>query len=129
MNIDKYIENITQTTEGFCFKDNAAFENDFDKVCYIPEGSMERLIEMQGEGEDKTDLELIENGGAYTRNSLRQLLLEYMQDFYPHYRLEDVVENKIDVCLFQICDWRYPETILDEGCFEEDFEPSDDTED
>lgn len=129
MNIDKYIENITQTTEGFCFKDNAAFENDFDKVCYIPEGSMERLIEMQGNGEDKTDLELIENGDAYTRNSLRQLLLEYMQDYYPHYRLEDVVENKIDDCLFQICDWRYPETILDEGSFEEDFEPSDDTED
>ena len=129
MNIDKYIENITQTTEGFYFKDNAAFENDFDKVCYIPEDVMEELIEMQGNGEDKTDLELIEDCDAYTRNSLRQLLLEYMQDFYPHYRLEDVVENKIDVGLFQICDWRHPVTILGEGGFEEDFEPSDDTED
>ena len=124
-NIDKYIDNTIQTENGYCYKDDNAFDNDFDKACYIPEAGIEALEEMQIEGEDKTDLELIEDWDIYTRNSLRQLILEYMQQYDPNYRLEDVVESELDVIVFQFCDWQCPETFLNEAMIHYDYIPLD----
>lgn len=125
MNIEKYIDNAIQTDNGYCYKDDNAFDNDFDKVCYIPEACIEELEEIQSEGEDKTDTELIENWTIYTRNSLRQLILEYMQQYDPNYRLEDVVESELDVIVFQICDWQCPETFLNDSSIHYDYIPLD----
>ena len=124
-NIDKYIDNAIQTENGYCYKDDNAFDNDFDKACYIPEAGIEALEEMQIEGEDKTDPELIEDWDIYTRNSLRRLILEYMQQYDPNYRLEDVVESELDVIVFQFCDWQCPETFLNESCIQYEYIPLD----
>ena len=125
MNIEKYIDNAIQTDNGYCYKDDNAFDNDFDKACYIPESCIEEIEEMQSEGEDKTDTELIENWTIYTRNSLRQLILEYMQQYDPQFTLEDVVESEIDVVVFQFCDWQCPETFLNESEIEYEYIPLD----
>ena len=120
-NIDKYIDNAIQTENGYCFKDDNAFDTDFDKPCYVPEAGIEALEEMQIEGEDKTDLELIENWDIYTRNSLRQFILEYMQQYDPNYRLEDVVESELDVIVFKLCDWQWPITFLVDAMIQYDY--------
>lgn len=125
MNIDKYIDNVTSTDYGLIFKDNKAFDNDFDAICYVPEAGLEELEEYKSEERDFTDKELVEQYIGYSRNSLRQLILEYMQQYKPKFSLEDVVKSKIDVTVFQICDWQCLETFLGESEIEYDYIPFD----
>lgn len=125
MNIDKYIDNLTSTDCGFVFKDNKTFENDFDAICYVPEAGMEELDEYKSEERDFTDKELVERNIGYSRNSLRQLILEHMQQYDPKFSLENVVERKIDVIVFQHCNWECPETFLDESEIEFEYIPFD----
>ena len=125
MNIDKYIDNVTSTDNGYCYKDDNAFDNNFDAICYINEAGLEELGEYRSEGYDFTDKELLERCIAYSRNSLRQLILEYMQRYDPKFRLEDVVESEIDVIVFQFCDWEFPETFLGESELEFEYIPFD----
>ena len=123
MNIDKYLDNAIQTDNGYCYKDDNAFDNDFDAICYVPEAELDEFDEMQSEGKDKTDKELIESYAAYSRNSLRQVILEYMQQYNPKFTLEEVVESEIDVIVFQICDWQCPETFLNDSEIEYQYIP------
>lgn len=125
MNIDKYIDNATSTDNGFAFKDDKAFDNDFDAICYVPEAGLDELDEYKSEGKDFTDKELVERYTGYSRNSLRQLILEYMQQYDPQFTLEDVVESEIDVIVFQFCDWQCPGTFLDESELEFEYIPFD----
>ena len=112
MNIDKYIDNAEYSGNGYCYKDDNAFDNDFDAICYVPEAGIEELERMKSEGEDKTDKELIETYTAYSRNSLRKLILEYLQQYNKKFTLEEVVESEIDAITFAMCDWSCPETFL-----------------
>ena len=123
MNIDKYIDNATSTDYGFLFKDNKAFDNDFDAICYVPEAGLEELDEYKSEERDFTDKELVERYIGYSRNSLRQLILEYMQQYDPKFSMENVVERNIDVIVFQHCNWECPETFLNESELEFQYIP------
>ena len=125
MNIDKYIDNAAFTDNGFAFKDNKAFDNDFDAICYVPEAGLDELDEYKSDEKDFTDKELVEEYIGYSRNSLRQLILEYMQQYNPKFSLEDVVEHKIDVIVFQHCNWECPETFLNESELEFQYIPLD----
>lgn len=121
MNIDKYLDNATFTGYGFAFKDDKAFDNDFDVICYVPESGLEELDEYKSEGKDFTDKELVERYVGYSRNSLRQVILEFMQQYNPKFSLEDVVESEIDVVVFQFCDWQCPGTFLNESELENEY--------
>ena len=125
MNIDKYIDNATSTDNGFVFKDDKAFDNDFDAICYVPEAGLDELDEYKSEGKDFTDKELVERYTGYSRNSLRQIILGFMQQYDPQFTLEDVVESEIDVVVFQFCDWQCPETFLNESEIEYEYIPLD----
>ena len=41
MNIDKYLDNITFTDNGYVYKDYDKYNQDKTAVCYIPEYSLE----------------------------------------------------------------------------------------
>jgi hypothetical protein len=77
MNIDKYLDNAIQTDNGYCYKDDNAFDNDFDAICYVPEAELDEFDEMQSEGEDKTDKELIESYAAYSLNIQHKFTPKY----------------------------------------------------
>lgn len=125
MNIDKYIDNATFTGYGFAFKDDKAFDNYFDAICYVPEAELGKLDEYICEERDFTDKELVERNIGYSRNSLRQTILEFMQQYDPQFTLEDVVESEIDVVVFQFCDWQCPETFLNESEIKYEYIPLD----
>lgn len=124
MNIDKYIENACQTSNGYCYKSQETFDNNFDGVCYIGEYDLEELENMQSEGIDLTDEEIIEKYG-YSHNSIRQIILEYMQQYNSKYRLEELVESGLDCIVFDIVNWQCPETFLYEAEFQYEYFPID----
>ena len=78
--------------QGYVFKDYDAYENDWDKVCYIPE--------IAAEGE------YVEEENMYTHNDL----LELCKD------CEATRDNYSDECdyMFGELEWCCPETFLDE---------------
>lgn len=78
MNIDKYIDNQTQTDNGCVYKDYNAFANNPSAICYIPEYSLSDLQECRENGEDLTDSEIIERGIGDTRETITNAVLEFL---------------------------------------------------
>lgn len=76
MNIEKYLNN----SNGYCYKNDDAFLNKCDDICYIGEYDLSELNKLCEEKEDMSDEELIANGYAHNYNSLRNELQEFLNN-------------------------------------------------
>ena len=86
--------------EGYIYKDEKAFAENTDDVCYIPEHAFDDAEEIEVDGETYYDVE-----DTYTRKQLEELCKDYFDD-------ED---KPIDVeYLFGELEWTYPQTRLEE---------------
>ena len=88
--------------EGYIYKDEKAFAENTDDVCYIPEGAFDDAEDIEIDGETYFD---VDSDDTYTRKQLEELCKGYFDD-------ED---NPIDVeYLFGELEWTYPTTLLQE---------------
>ncbi len=96
--------------DGFPFKDEQAFENNTDDVCYIPENAfmdLEPALTIDGENYYE-----VEKGDCYTRRDLENLYNEWLED-----NKEGLEEEQKEYPLefvFGELDWVAPETYLAE---------------
>lgn len=76
MNINYYLNNI----DGYCYKNDDAYLNKTEEICYIGENDLLDLSELCNENDDLTNEELIANGYAHNYNSLRNEIKEFLND-------------------------------------------------
>lgn len=92
---------------GYVYKNEQAFHENPDEVCYIPEHAFDDVIPVEIDGTDYYCEELV---GGYTRKDLELMLLD--DNGNP---LLDEDSDPIDVeCFFDDLYWCYPETRLNE---------------
>ena len=114
MNIDKFLDNRVDTANGYCYKNEDAFEHDLNAICYIGEHDCYELEDARDASSDFSDEELKEHDVAYSRTTLRQVIA----DFYE-ISVDDVIANNMDAKVFGAIDWQCPETYLNEVDVEE----------
>ena len=89
--------------EGYVFKDEQAFLNNTDDICYIPEHAFDDAKEVEIEGETYYE---IERENAYTRKDLEELIKG----------VEDYEGNPWDIeTFFSMLMWEFPETRISES--------------
>ena len=94
---------------GFVYKNEQAFHDDPDEVCYIPEHAFDDVIPIDVDGVDYYCEELLD---CYTRRDLERMLLD--DDGKPFL---DEDGDPIDVeSFFHSLFWCYPSTRLNEIC-------------
>lgn len=92
MNIDKYIFNTTQTSEGVIYKNEDAFKNK-SGICHIGEYALQDLLECAEFDTDMTDEELIESGAADTYDTIIAEVKRRWNDFGDEVRNECTIEE------------------------------------
>lgn len=108
-NIDKYINNTTQTSNGVVFKDNDAFKAK-KGICYISEYALEAItIKAENEEDwDADDEELIEMQVAETYETIKAQCEDFAEnhpeDFEEMFGSD--IYNMI-VYIFFKADWAY----------------------
>ncbi len=118
------------TQNGYCYKNEMAFERYPNAICYIPEGGFEDLTSpdiggVYSNGHYFLNSEQVEkaiqDGAVYTRNSMRKLIHDHcviliskegdgISDLQLFERFVDYMLNDA----FQIVDWQYVSTYIDE---------------
>ncbi len=96
------------TGEGFIFKDEQAFENNTDDVCYIPEygfADLDPAFTIDGE-----DYYEVKKDNCYTRKDLEDLYNEWVKN-NENWLNEEQRNYPLDF-LFGELDWMFPETYL-----------------
>lgn len=99
--IDYYQPNYSG--EGDVYKNEQAFEENPDEVCYIPEHAFDELEPVVIDGEEYYE---ITEGDAYTRNNLQELIGDGDFGDEDKWNVEDFFYVK--------CQWAYPETYIEE---------------
>jgi len=91
-----------QSDNGFIFKDEEAYKNDWDAPCYVPEYAAE-------------DNAIVIDGIEYECGGSKDKC-----DWYSHNDLLRLCEYNHKICddLFNELDWCYPETCLNEMDFD-----------
>ena len=85
-----------RTMNGICYKDERAFNEDENVICYIPEGGID-------------DDNFYERKYAYSSSCLHDLVDKHV--------LRHGLSNSVDQLteeLFNELDWQFPETIIDQ---------------
>lgn len=94
---------------GYVYRNEQAFHDDPDEVCYIPEHAFDDVIPIDVDGVDYYCEELLD---CYTRRDLERMLLD--DDGKPFL---DEDGDPIDVeSFFNSLFWCYPSTRLNEIC-------------
>lgn len=117
------------TANGYCYKNQIAFDNYPDSICYIPEYGFEDLRRNIGAVYSNGHYFLtpeqvakaIEDGTAYTRNSMRKLIYEQCADIISREGdgiddtalFERFVDNMLEDAFLTV-DWQYVSTFIDE---------------
>lgn len=109
MNIDKYLDNITFTENGEVYKNEDAYKEDWDAICYISEYALNALVISKEDGIDLTDEQIIKEGEGSTHNTIRTQIM-------ASYEISEAVIDylSLDDDIFGIVDWQYVSTYLDE---------------
>jgi len=103
--------------QGFIFKDENAFHNDREAICYIAEAGFngkDFLTQEEANAE-------IETAGASTHNSIFNEVKEYLIDEFGKHKITDEFVEYCCECIFQMCDWQCFTTALYELDLEEDL--------
>lgn len=104
--------------EGYIFKDEDAFRNRKDEICYIAEAG---FCDNDPLSEDEAKAE-IEKGGAETYNSMFEFAKSALQDEFGAERITDeFVANCIEYMFLEL-QWTCFSTFMEEIDFAEDLE-------
>lgn len=90
MNLDKYINNTTQTSEGVIYKNEDAFYNKVG-ICHIGEYLLEMLTDKAQSGEDMTDEEIVSCGAGDTYSTIIKQVTARWNEF------DDEVQNECTI--------------------------------
>lgn len=103
MNIEKYLNNATQTSEGVIYKNDAAFRSK-KGICHIGEFALELMREVFEQGKDLTDDELVEEGFADTYDTIIEEVNEkwdcFEDDVKAECSVEDIAEQAFENALW-----------------------------
>lgn len=113
---DFYYFAFGETDNGACFKDQDAYDNHYDRPCYVPEYASEDKKTWNTGWDVITERNNpIEENVFYTHNDI----LKIAKDFFEHYK-HDYTENGImspeelaDIT-FEDIDWQSPDTYMTE---------------
>jgi len=128
-----FVNNIINTDNGVIYKNEEIFENNHDEICYIPEYGLEELEELIKEGKNLNEIEIIEKGIGFSRNSLiRDIIIFYdetcteeqIQEGKLKYdnKVIDVKKTGLDKSVFEYLDWTYPTTLMSDIDFMNELE-------
>lgn len=92
MNIEKYLNNTTQTSEGIIYKNEDAFLNK-KGICHIGEFGLETLEELRQQGKDLTDEEMVEHGVGNTYDSIIEEVEIHWDSFDDEIKKECSIEE------------------------------------
>lgn len=112
MNIDKYLLNTTQTSNGVVFKDEEAFKNK-KGICYIGEYDLLDLMESAEFDSDYTDEELIEEGIGETYDTILAKVKARWDEFDDEVKHECTAEDVAEM-IFNNADWSCVSTEIDQ---------------
>lgn len=111
MNIDKYLDDIIETDNGYVYKSEDTFNNYPYKVCYISEKRIDELIEKyKNKNIDLNDGEILSLDLGESRHTISTCIKE-------HFDLPNIdiikVEN-IDRLVFEYLDWQSVDLLLND---------------
>ena len=105
-----YLNSTTQTENGTIYLKNDWENADPDEIIYIGEYGLDDLTRKVEAGEVKSDEELVAEGIASTKNSIRAEIKQY----YPNATDEWIDKHDLIVDIIQSCSWEYTATMVDQ---------------
>lgn len=110
MNIRKYLDNQTETENGYVYKREDYTTAPDNEIVYISELSLAVLQDFCVVGEDLTDNEIIEKILGDSRNSIRQTI----KDYWTNATDEWIDKHNLIDRIIQACTWESPATMIDQ---------------
>ena len=110
MNIRKYLDNQTETENGYVYKREDYTTAPDNEIVYISELSLAVLQNFCVVGEDLTDNEIIEKILGDSRNSIRQTI----KDYWTNATDEWIDKHNLIDCIIEACTWESPATLCDQ---------------
>ena len=105
-----YLNSTTQTENGTIYRKENWENADPDEIIYIGEYGLDDLTRKVEAGEAMTDKELVEEGIASTKNSVRAEIKQY----YPNATVEWIHKHELIDDIIQSCSWEYTSTKVDQ---------------
>lgn len=117
MNIKKYIDNTTQISEGVCYKNEDAFHDEENAICYVSEYQLADLVQMLKNGsKDMTDEQMVQYGYADTRATIIKKVKknwEYLNEEI----IADCSVEEVAAQVFNNAEWATIDTEIDQLCY------------
>ena len=105
-----YLNSTTHTDNGIYYLKNGWGNADPDEIIYIGEYGLDDLTRKVEAGEVMTDKELVEEGIASTKNSIRAEIKQY----YPNATDEWIDKHDLIGNIICCCSWEYTATMVDQ---------------
>lgn len=106
----RYLDDTTETENGTIYRKEDWEKADDDEIIYIGEYGLDDLTRKVEEGEVMTDKQLVEEGIASTKNSIRAEIKQY----YPNATDEWIDKHDLIADIIQSCSWEYTATMVDQ---------------
>lgn len=110
MNIEKYLNNQTETENGHVYKREDYTTAPDNEIVYIGEYDLGELQTFCDDGEDLTDEEMLEQGIGDTKITIRRTI----KDYWPNATDEWIDKHSLIDCIIQACTWESPATMCDQ---------------
>lgn len=108
--IRSYLNSTTQSENGTIYRKENWENADPDEIIYIGEYGLDDLTRKVEAGEAMTDKELVEEGIASTKNSVRAEIKQY----YPNATDEWIDKHNLVDTIIAECSWEYTSTQVDQ---------------
>ncbi|MBQ2176939.1 MAG: hypothetical protein II453_18430 [Alphaproteobacteria bacterium] len=105
-----YLNSTTQTNNGTIYLKENWQNADPDEIIYIGEYGLDDLERKIEANEVMTDAELVEEGIASTKNSIRADIKRY----YPEATDEWIDKHDLIADIIECCSWEYAATMIDQ---------------
>lgn len=105
-----YLNSTMQTENGFIYLNEDWKNAGDDEIIYISEYGLEDLAEGIKDGTLTTDQELVKEGIASTKKSIR----EDIKEFYPNATDEWIDKHDLVAAVIQSCSWEDAATVIDQ---------------
>lgn len=110
MNIQKYLDNQTETENGYVYKREDYTTATDNEIVYICEYELGELQTFYDDGEDLTDEEMLEQGIGDTKATIRKTI----KDYWTNATDEWIDKHNLIDCIIQACTWESPATMCDQ---------------
>ena len=110
MNIKKYLDNQTETENGYVYKREDYDTAPENEIVYIGEYDLGELQTLCDDGKDLTDEEMLEQGIGDTKATIRQTI----KDYWTNATDEWIDKHDLIDDIIQSCTWECPATMIDQ---------------